>query len=207
MKSYLTYGDRVTVTSRKSYKGKYFNCTGTVHNCSPVAEGKVGVTLDGLSNPASSHGCFWFARHELTLLQGEEEKHDTTDKEENSMLIPGYVVARVVFLDDKSTQKNEHPYAYALYSDAAREGDLVREGDTVVVMTGHHGPALAEVVRIDLDAEPDVVKAESLRPALSGPAQVCGAHPEAQGGDVRPGKEAPGTGRLRDAGQGGRRSP
>lgn len=100
MKSYLTYGDRVTVTGRKSYKGKYFDCTGTVHNCNPMTGGKVGVTLDGLSNPASSHGYFWFAQHELTLLQGEEEKHDTTDKEENSMLIPGYVVARVVFLDD-----------------------------------------------------------------------------------------------------------
>lgn len=160
MQYYLAYGDRVTVTGRKSYKGKYLDCIGTVCNCSPLAGGKVGVTLDGLSNPASSHGYFWFARHELTLLPLEEEKHDTTDKEENSMLIPGYVVARVVFLDDKSTQKNEHPYAYALYPDAAREGDLVCEGDTVVVMTGHHGPALAEVVRIDLDAAPDVVKAD-----------------------------------------------
>lgn len=158
MQYYLAYGDRVTVTGRKSYKGKYLDCIGTVCNCSPLAGEKVGVTLDGLSNPASSHGYFWFARHELTLLPLEGEKHDTTDKEENSMLIPGYVVARVVFLDDTSAQKREYPYA--LYPDAACAGDFVRAGDTVVVMTGHHGAALAEVVRIDEDADPATVKAD-----------------------------------------------
>ena len=35
MQYYLAYGDRVTVTGRKSYKGKYLDCIGTVCNCSP----------------------------------------------------------------------------------------------------------------------------------------------------------------------------
>jgi len=68
----------------------------------------------------------------------EEAKRYMKMKEETPML-KNYRVAGIKFKDGYNTDKT---YPYALYD----EGIII--GDTVVVMTGHHGMAIAEVCSI-----------------------------------------------------------
>lgn len=88
------------------------------------------VVVEGERNPFSKDGGFWFPMQDLEFLDEE-----TTIKEEKAML-PGYQTAAVQFVDGVNREKT---YFYALYD------PTIVPGDMVVVSTGHHGLALAQV--------------------------------------------------------------
>lgn len=73
-----------------------------------------------------------------TLAQKKSFINEIIHKEETPML-KNYRVAGIKFQDDWKTDKT---YPYALYDED------IAIGDTVVVMTGHHGMAIAEVCSI-----------------------------------------------------------
>lgn len=156
---YFVNGDRVVVRERRgggSYRGKYAGCKGTVRSCNSFGCGSIGVELDGEYNPASGKGIFWFKGPELALfedldhpdplaLRDEAEEETRGIKiehvvEEEIPMLKGYIAAGVSF---PKGSNRDTVYPYALYPDLP-----CQVGDQVVVMTGHHGMALAEVKSI-----------------------------------------------------------
>jgi hypothetical protein len=118
---------KVKVINGAKYGTKYLDKIGVIENTS-CGNTVFGVRLDGYANPRSSKGLFWFSVDEIEFIESEE----------NVMLNPNenFTVAGVKFLDGDNKDKE---YYYALFD----EYDV---GDLVVVQTGHHGLALAEIV-------------------------------------------------------------
>lgn len=153
---YFSYGDRVRVRQLKrggKYGGKYAGCEGTIRSCNPFGCGAIGVELDGEYNKASANGVFWFSGCELVLIEGgldwrailEEDRPDMDGikiehVEEEIPMLKGYIAAGVSFTKGSN---RDTVYPYALYPDLP-----CQVGDQVVVMTGHHGMALAEIKSI-----------------------------------------------------------
>lgn len=134
----LALNVKVVVLHSDKYSNRYEGVRGVIENtsCGGTA---VGVHLDGYYNPRSANGLYWFAEDEIELIESEE----------NIMLNPNenFLVAGVKFLDGSNQDK---VYYYAMF-----EEYLI--GDTVVVQTGHHGLALAEIVSVQ-DGGKDKVK-------------------------------------------------
>lgn len=86
-----------------------------------------GVYITDRPNPRSKHGLFWLRPNNLTIYK------------EDCPMNPTFATAMIHFLSG-SNVKTE--YAYALYDPA------IVPGDTVVVNTGHHGLAVAQVSSI-----------------------------------------------------------
>lgn len=125
----LALNVKVVVLQSDKYNNRYEGKHGVVENtsCGGIV---VGVKLEEHYNPRSAAGLYWFAEDEIELIESEE----------NVMLNPNenFMVAGVRFLDGSNNAK---VYDYALF-------DEYRIGDIVVVQTGHHGLALAEIVDI-----------------------------------------------------------
>ena len=123
---------KVVVLHSDKYGNRYEGKCGVIENtsCGGTA---VGVKLEGYSNPRSSNGLYWFAEDEIELIESEETI--MLNQNEN------FMVAGVKFLDGTNTNKE---YFYALF-------DEYCVGDLVVVQTGHHGLALAEIVSVGWD--------------------------------------------------------
>lgn len=89
-----------------------------------------GVRIAGCENPKSSVGLFWFEIDEVEFIESEENVMLSQNED--------FTVAGVKFLEGSNKDKE---YFYALF-------DEYYVGDLVVVQTGHHGLALAEISSI-----------------------------------------------------------
>lgn len=110
---YLDKRVEVIYANRKQKYNKLLHMEGVVTR---VSSEEIGVTIDGMTNEASSYGVFWFRRDELKIL------------EDNNM--KGYkYVAIVNLLEDY----NKKDYAFALFDE---EYKLIKwNGHLVVVNT------------------------------------------------------------------------
>ena len=120
---------KVKVVASPKYGAKYIGKLGVIENTS-CGNTAFGVRIAGCENPKSSVGLFWFAEEELEFIE----------REENVMLSQNenFKVAGVKFPEGTNKDKE---YFYALFDDYF-------VGDLVVVQTGHHGLALAEISSI-----------------------------------------------------------
>lgn len=110
----------------EKYGKKYVGKIGVIENTS-CGNTSYGIRISECENPRSSVGLFWFAENEIEFIE----------REENVMLSQNenFMVAGVKFLEGSNKDKE---YFYALFED-------YNVGDLVVVQTGHHGLALAEI--------------------------------------------------------------
>lgn len=131
MPRYFKVGDRVRVTCTEKYKE---DCSGWLGEIARIYDTHYAVAIDGRKNPRLKHGLYWFDANQLKFDDG----HSTM--EVKTMLFGNYKRAGIRFLtgDNKNIE-----YHYALFDDCAGMGDMV------VVKTGHHGFALAQIVNID----------------------------------------------------------
>ena len=135
---------RVQICAAVRYSGRF---AGMFGDAVRMAENKhdglmFGVKVDGIENKKSRYDVFWFSNAELRPAE-----KINFESEENEMLLPNYSAANVRFLTGSNTGTD---YTYALYDDG------IEAGDTVVVQTGHHGLALAQVVEINPELVPKV---------------------------------------------------
>ena len=128
---------KVRVTDGSKYGSKYIGKTGVIENTS-CGNTAFGVRLEGHINPKSTKGLFWFSMDEIEFIESEENV--MLSQNEN------FMVAGVKFLDGTNRDKE---YFYALF-------DEYYVGDLVVVQTGHHGLALAEISSIDCEGKEKV---------------------------------------------------
>lgn len=94
-KTYLAYG----------LIGKYGTIKRVSDNCK--SRGFVGVAVDGISNPASSYGLFWFYEGEFNFIKNESEEN----------VMEGFKYVAIVNLVEDYNKKD---YAFALYEDDYR---------------------------------------------------------------------------------------
>jgi hypothetical protein len=120
---------KVKIIATSKYGAKYIGKTGVIENTS-CGNTCMGVRIAGCENPKSSVGLFWFAEDEIEFIESEENV--MLSQNEN------FTVAGVKFLEGSNKDKE---YFYALF-------DEYYVGDLVVVQTGHHGLALAEISSI-----------------------------------------------------------
>lgn len=127
-------GDRVRIKNSDQYQDGLTGLLGTVER---IYKGnRVGVNIDGCQNDGSKYGVFWLYEIQLEIIESEEK----------SMLLPNYTPVAVQFLD---RQNHDGRYIYACYDPEIAEYDMV------VVRTGHHGFALAQVFEVaPANAEP-----------------------------------------------------
>lgn len=127
-------GDRVLVNNTFEYRGKcHLKCGEVLKVFKKHDRYLYGIKIDGLPNPRSEAGVYWFGVRSL-----EVETTVVINESEENIMFENYSVARISFLDNPNTV-----FPYALY-----DSDI-KEGDTVVVHTANHGFALAKVTSID----------------------------------------------------------
>lgn len=119
-------GTKVRIMAYAGYNNRYAEKVGVVFKNTDLNRNTVGIKFDDISNPSSSYGVFWFPIDRIEIIESEEKIN----------MLQGFKVAAIKFLDGTNTDKE---YFYALY-----DNDIL-VGDMVVVKTGHHGFALAEV--------------------------------------------------------------
>lgn len=124
----MNIGDTVQILPYTGYGNKYKGLFGKIERNPDGAS--VGVRVDNYVNKASQYGVFWFPKENLKLIN----KGDSMD------MLSGYKVATIKFIDGSNTN-NE--YYYALYDNE------IGVEDYVVVHTGHHGMAIAQVVNVE----------------------------------------------------------
>lgn len=124
---------RVTILQSNRYNNSYAGMCGVVENTSS-GETSLGIRIPNHFNVRGNSGLFWFAEDEVEFI----------DRKENIMLNHNedFKVVGVKFLSGSNQDKE---YYYALFPDNAD----AMEGDLVVVQTGHHGLALAQISSID----------------------------------------------------------
>lgn len=105
---------RVKRSSKSAYKD-VIGLYGTVTRYNGDYSGGIGVVIDGRINSASSHGIFWFKKHELEIIEESEDNNMTGFNK----------VAIVNLLDDSSKKDN----AFALFDS---EWALMEQGETEV---------------------------------------------------------------------------
>lgn len=134
-------GCRVVVLPRSEYQSKYKDEVGEVQQTFTRHNHIMyGVKLDNYSNASSGKGLFWF---DVTSINFEN-KYES----EEIKMFNNFVVAEVEFLDNPKTGVYKTgAYSYALYDSE------IKEGDSVVVNTGHHGFALAKIVALSTNEE------------------------------------------------------
>lgn len=123
-------GDRVVITAHNHYKENILNAVGTIESTFRLSERhtQYGIKLDNYSNSKSSKGLYWFETYSFKL-ENEYEREEIP-------MFKNYTTVEVAFPGNPTT------YSHACYDPEIKEGDLV------VVNTGHHGFALANVVSI-----------------------------------------------------------
>ena len=126
-------GAKVKILKSSRYSNVYEGKCGVVENTS-TGDTSIGVRIPGCHNSRGLSGLYWFAEDEVEF----------TERKENIMLSHNedFKVAGVKFFSGSNTDKE---YYYALFADNAD----AQEGDLVVVQTGHHGLALAQISSLD----------------------------------------------------------
>ena len=150
--SKVSYNARVRVLRGAGYNDRYLDAVGTVINYYSDAT-NVGVLLDGNKNTNSQYGCYWFKPSRLEVIdviEMEETNMFKTLNLTNGTAGIDYGIVRAKFLDEKY----DKTYLFALLDNDV----FYNEGDTVVVMTGHHGLALATIVSFENDENISVVE-------------------------------------------------
>lgn len=124
----MEIGTRVQVINPPDHYGFLSGAIGTVDRVWNSPNGTLfGVRIDNYNNSKSKYGLFWLNAICFIIFEGETKMYFN------------YTPATIHFLDGSNTHRE---YAYALY-DAT-----VVAGDTVVVNTGHHGLAIAQVCTV-----------------------------------------------------------
>ena len=116
-------GDKIRVV-RSPYVEVPEGATGEVLS---YFTGKYAVYIDGIHNPRSQYGCFYFKAKDIQELRG------------GTIMDGNYRIAMVKFLDGADTDKT---WPYACYDDS------ITVDDNVVVMSAHHGIGVGQVVLI-----------------------------------------------------------
>lgn len=141
-------GRRVRIIGPGHYKSRCLGEIGTIRAVWSLDN--IAVRLDDLTNAASKEGYFYFKSTELEFIDNENnETANAADKgEKNMQKLTNYInIAEMEFLNEKDPFRT---YEYANYDPDLKQGDLC------VVMTAHHGMALAAVVEIKETTENDV---------------------------------------------------
>jgi hypothetical protein len=120
---------KVKIIASSKYGSKYVGMTGIVDNTS--RSDVIGIQIPGCTNPKSEKGIFWFYYDEIEFIESEENNTMLNHNED-------FKVAGVHFISGSNQDKE---YYYALFDDA-------KVDDIVVVQTGHHGIALAQISSI-----------------------------------------------------------
>lgn len=102
-------GNRVKI---KSTMTKTYSKYGLIGKCGTIkrtgdsckSRGFVGVAIDGINNPESSYGLFWFYNNEFDFIGNESEDN----------VMEGYKYVAIVNLLEDSYKKD---YSFALYED------------------------------------------------------------------------------------------
>lgn len=137
----MKIGNRVRVNSKQEYNGNFYKKSGTLIRKSGSGDDTLwGVRLDGYHNRSSQYDVFWFPQRHLQRLIHEPDVDVETITESEVYLMSDYKTVLVKF---NNGTNHDTTYAYACY-------DEVKNGDNVVVKTGHHGFSLAQIA----DAEP-----------------------------------------------------
>lgn len=116
---------KVKVLFSEKYDNRFEGYLGVVENSSGTC---YGVKFEGHYNGKSSTGLYWYDEEDLEFIDGDENVMLSHDE--------NFIVAKVKFLGGSNSDKE---YCYALYDMSVKADDLV------VVQTGHHGIALAQV--------------------------------------------------------------
>lgn len=128
---------KVKIIGTSKYASGLIGKIGVIENTS-CGNTCLGVRIAGCENPKSRVGLFWFEADEIEFIESEENV--MLNQNEN------FMVAGVKFLDGSNRDKE---YFYALF-------DEYYVGDLVVVQTGHHGLALAEISSIGCESKEKV---------------------------------------------------
>lgn len=131
-------GKRVRIIENSTYhRGDLIGAAGTVR--SYWGSAGIGVKLDFYTNDNSKYGYFYFKISELEFI--DEPKTNTEKGETQMPKITNYLnIAKIEFLDEQTAFRT---FDYANFDPKLQAGDLC------VVMTAHHGMALANVVEIE----------------------------------------------------------
>lgn len=71
----ISFGTKVAVLPGTSYGGRFAGHTGTV--CKWHREtNKIGVYLDGVRNPESKEGVFWFPEEQLSIIRPYHDRNE-----------------------------------------------------------------------------------------------------------------------------------
>lgn len=127
-------GNEVRVKSNhpsySSYKGKYYNCTGTVDR---ISGSRIGVFLHGYTNDLSRYGVFWFDQSELAYVNNKE------NNKEEYIMDKNYDAVKVKYLDSSISKRELVFAAYEPYE----------VNDYVVVNSGHHGFVVGQITSVE----------------------------------------------------------
>lgn len=127
----------VRIMPHAGYRNKYAGEIGVVErnflSNQFSRDKKIGIRLNNHTNKLSQYGVFWFDEDKLEIIE-------SCESEEFEML-GNYKIALIKFLDGTNT---DHVYPYALYED-------LQVDDFVVVQTGHHGLAIAQIAAIETE--------------------------------------------------------
>lgn len=137
-------GDKVEILhSHYKFCNTLVGRTGTIISTYGGTYGNIAVKVDGLENPRSGYGYFYFAEKQLKKLK-EDSKMSTTKIMEGN-----YRIASVKFVDGNNTDKT---YRYACYD------DRIVKGDMVVVKSAHHGFGVAQITDIEDKTEEQIIR-------------------------------------------------
>lgn len=123
----IEIGTMVRILPYAEYRGRFTGQIGTVERCTSLCS-SIGIRFENETNKSSGYGVFWFSKDHLEIIETE-----------NEIMNENFVVAGIKFLDGTNADRE---YAYALYDEAIKVGDIV------AVKTGHHGFALAKIASI-----------------------------------------------------------
>jgi hypothetical protein len=138
--------DRVRVVSQDRYWS--FELLGKTGTVDAIYGDDLAVSIDGVSNPYSASGRFYFKYYQLALVNDCNENKEVTTMQN----ITNYLnIAKIQFVDGNNTRT----YEYANFDPFLNPGDLC------VVMSANHGLGVAKVVEIvdrnDLETRREVV--------------------------------------------------
>lgn len=145
----LKKGSPVIIKDAWKYKGQFLGSQGIIHHFyssrGRMTGPQVAILFEGVKNPESSDGLFWFPLSNVVLAspysknkltqQAQTYMNEEVNINDMKAQLFGGKIARVRFLNGTNQNKT---YEYALYDD-------FKAGDTVVVQTGHHGKTVAVI--------------------------------------------------------------
>lgn len=138
MNVFNTYTDLIgrTVEIKTSSKTAYLPLIHRQGVVSRVSGSSIGVRIDGMRNPVSEYGVYWFNRNEIKVLNTEGDIMNMVDFKH---------VAMVKLLDDYSKKA----YAFAIYEEELKAlGDNYKDVLVVVNARGKNNRVLGNVSNI-----------------------------------------------------------